>query len=328
MARRQTIDLFAMSVHSVLQQLLGQPVTVRSQRPLSGGCISEVSLIDVVGLPAHALPTLDHGRSANEPDGAVSLVLKQNDQAMLNNFQCEAEGLAAIRSAGMTAPEIISCQAIGDRAYLLMQYLRPAAGGIRERCEFDFGRDLATLHQQTAGDQIGWHQDNYLGASLQPNQPCETWASFVAKRRIGFQLKLAQNHGLLDHRLRRACQVIMQNMSQLLAGRDPVQCLLHGDLWSGNYLLTESGRTAVIDPATYYGCREAEWGMIKWFGQCGPAFTEGYESVWPLPTGWQIRSDIYLLYHQLNHLNLFGSGYDDLSLQTAQRILSGVRESL
>lgn len=314
-----------MSFASVLQQLLGQPVTVSSRQPLSGGCISEVTLLQVVGLPSEALPTIQPSEDANQADGTAHLVLKENSKSMLNNFRCEAEGLAAIRSAGMTAPEVIACQSIGDRAYLLMQYLPPAAGGMNKTHQFEFGRDLATFHQQTSGDQIGWHQDNYLGASLQPNQPCDNWPDFVAQRRIGFQLELAQTNGFLDKPLGNACREIIRNMDQLLTGRDPVQCLLHGDLWSGNYLLTQSGDTAVLDPAVYFGCREAEWGMIKWFGQCGPTFTEGYQSVWPLPAGWQRRSDIYLLYHQLNHLNLFGGGYYQSCLQTAQSILNDVR---
>jgi len=98
--------------------------------------------------------------------------------------------------------------------------------------------------------------------------------------------------------------------------------LLHGDLWSGNYLFDTDGNPAIIDPAVYYGCREAEWGMIKWFGGCPAAFERGYQTEWPMPDGWQRRSDIYMLYHQLNHLNLFGSGYADGCRRTAAQILS------
>jgi fructosamine-3-kinase len=45
------------------------------------------------------------------------------------------------------------------------------------------------------------------------------------------------------------------------------------------------------------------------FGGFGTAFYEAYESSWSLADGHQERQHLYQLYHVLNHLNLFGSGY-------------------
>jgi fructosamine-3-kinase len=38
-------------------------------------------------------------------------------------------------------------------------------------------------------------------------------------------------------------------------------------------------------------------------------FYVAYENVWPLDSGYKARKNLYNLYHILNHLNLFGSGY-------------------
>ena len=95
----------------------------------------------------------------------------------------------------------------------------------------------------------------------------------------------------------------------IIAGSEERPTLLHGDLWSGNYLAAENGDPVVIDPAVYYGHREADLAMTKLFGGFEPAFYDAYNEANPLPHGWQERENIYKLYHVLNHLNLFGAGY-------------------
>ena len=111
-------------------------------------------------------------------------------------------------------------------------------------------------------------------------------------------------------------------MDDLLAGRDDQTSLIHGDLWSGNYLCDSEGGPVIIDPAVYYGCREAEFGMLKLFGSCPNEFYEAYDDVFPRRDGCQRRTDVYVLYHLLNHLNLFGRGYLDHCRQVAAEVLS------
>ena len=65
----------------------------------------------------------------------------------------------------------------------------------------------------------------------------------------------------------------------------------------------------LIDPAVYYGHREADLAMTHLFGGFGRSFYDAYEEAWPLPPGSAERQEIYKLYHLLNHLNLFGGGY-------------------
>lgn len=97
--------------------------------------------------------------------------------------------------------------------------------------------------------------------------------------------------------------------------------LLHGDLWSGNYLADSEGRAVLIDPATYYGHREADLAMTRLFGGFPPAFYQAYEEVWPLEPGARERGGIYELYHLLNHLNLFGGGYRSGCIATLRRLV-------
>jgi len=85
--------------------------------------------------------------------------------------------------------------------------------------------------------------------------------------------------------------------------------LLHGDLWSGNFIIDETGNACLIDPAVYYGHREADLAMTKLFGGFDEKFYSAYNEEYPLDDGYEYREDIYKLYHVLNHLNLFGSGH-------------------
>jgi fructosamine-3-kinase len=86
---------------------------------------------------------------------------------------------------------------------------------------------------------------------------------------------------------------------------------LHGDLWDGNWLATASGEPVLIDPAVYYGHREADLAFTELFGGFPAAFYAAYNEARPLDSDYPERKDLYNLYHLLNHLNLFGEGYGD-----------------
>jgi len=49
--------------------------------------------------------------------------------------------------------------------------------------------------------------------------------------------------------------------------------------------------------------------MTYLFGGFSEQFYHSYNEEYPLKDGWEYRQNIYKLYHVLNHLNLFGTGY-------------------
>ena len=101
---------------------------------------------------------------------------------------------------------------------------------------------------------------------------------------------------------------------------ETVPSLIHGDLWSGNYLNT-TGAPALIDPACYYADREMELAMMKLFGGFSVSVWNAYLEAFPLPPGWQQRIRLYQLYHVLNHYLLFGGSYGWQALEIAQEYL-------
>jgi fructosamine-3-kinase len=128
------------------------------------------------------------------------------------------------------------------------------------------------------------------------------------EHRLRFQARLAEQRGH-GSGLLRTLEFAEPELRDLMAEAIEPPTLLHGDLWSGNYMVDEKGQPVLIDPAVYYGHREADLAMTLWFGGFDADFYAAYDEALPLAAGWRERCEIYRLYHVLNHLNLFGSAY-------------------
>ena len=257
-----------MPIPASLQGELG----IESAIAASGGCIHDCYRVSIRG---------------------TTRFLKSNSSRFEDAFAAEADGLAALRAAGVRAPEPFSHGIAAGHAYLVLEYFH-----LDGRKDFAaLGRMLASAHRRT-GPRFGWHRDNYIGATPQPNGWCDEWAEFWTERRMRPQIRLATQKGF---------RLSMPSL-QFLEGHKPQPSLLHGDLWSGNAGFTAEG-PVVFDPAVYYGDREADLAMTELFGGFPCEFYESYNATWPLDEGYQRRKHLYNLYHLLNHLNLFGSGY-------------------
>jgi fructosamine-3-kinase len=65
--------------------------------------------------------------------------------------------------------------------------------------------------------------------------------------------------------------------------------------------------------------------MTELFGGFGGDFYAAYREAWPLDPGYGTRKVLYNLYHILNHLNLFGTGYLGQAESMLGRLLAQVR---
>src|SRR5690606_13902735 len=88
-----------------------------------------------------------------------------------------------------------------------------------------------------------------------------------------------------------------EKISEIISNEINSPSLLHGDLWSGNFITDESGNACLIDPAVYYGNREADLAMTKLFGGFDPRFYEAYNEEIRFDDGYEYRENIYKLYH-------------------------------
>jgi len=221
-------------------------------------------------------------------------------------LEAEAAGLEELsRAQAVRVPRVLSVGTSTGKAWLALEWIR--SGAPSHATDAVLGEQLARQHRSTQ-PAFGWSHNNTIGSTPQLNDWDDDWVRFFGDRRLRFQLNIAADNG---HRgkLQRRGEALLDRMSDFFSTYSPVPSLLHGDLWGGNRVADERGQPVIFDPAVYYGDREADLAMTRLFGGFGPAFYSAYESAWPLAAGAAVRTDLYNLYHVLNHLNLFGAGY-------------------
>ena len=230
---------------------------------------------------------------------------KTGPLSALDGFEAEAAGLLELRTSGaVRVPEVYDVGIRDGLAFISMERLNlePACADHSRR----FGIQMAELHSVTA-DQHGWHRDNTIGPTPQHNSQTEDWCAFFIEQRLGFQLQLAASNGYAGE-LATLGEELTHQLPALFAGYAPEASLLHGDLWGGNWGVAD-GEPVIFDPAVYYGDSETDIAMTRLFGGFGRDFYSAYQDARPSAAGSEIRLELYQLYHVLNHLNLFGSGY-------------------
>ena len=168
------------------------------------------------------------------------------------------------------------------------------------------GRGLAQMHQQGSSG-YGWSGPNYIGSLPQQNTPNPDWAMFYAQCRLMPQYSLAVNNGLLRAEEVPEASLMIRRINSLLPEIKPA--LLHGDLWSGNFLISSTGKPFLIDPSVYYGHSEVDLAMSLLFGGFPSHFYDAYFEISPQVAGFEERVVLYQLYYLLVHLNLFGKSY-------------------
>ncbi len=244
--------------------------------------------------------------------------IKTGPASALDMFEAEAEGLREIDATQtIRVPEVYDVGIADGQAFIKMERLQ--IGRSTDEIDRMLGERLAAMHH-FAKEQHGWHRDNPIGLTPQKNPWTSDWVEFFREHRLKYQLELAVESGY-DGELQDLGQRLAENLDVFFDGYEPLPSLLHGDLWSGNHAAMD-GRPVIFDPAVYYGDRETDLAMTRLFGGFGRGFYAAYETAWPYEPGHEARNDLYQLYHVLNHLNLFGSGYLGRSLGLLRGLVS------
>lgn len=229
--------------------------------------------------------------------------LKWNENTPDDMFEKEIQGLQLLEQKGMKTPRIIATGKQQGKNYLLLEYLE---GWAKSTFWTQLGENLATLHQHSAS-RFGLDYNNYLGLLPQNNTFYENGIDFFIQERLKVQAGLAFYNHLVNQEFLDTLEIFYEKLPDLIPQEKPA--LLHGDLWSGNVIADNQGNAVVIDPAVYYGLREAEIAFTRLFGGFEEEFYQSYQSNFPLSSGFEERTKIYNLYPLLVHLNLFGVSY-------------------
>ncbi|MBK8492038.1 MAG: fructosamine kinase family protein [Saprospirales bacterium] len=235
-----------------------------------------------------------------------SFFLKYQDGPEADRLlETEAQGLDLLRDhSPIRIPDVLSQGSSDGYAYLLLEYYEP--GWANEAFWESFGAGLAQLHRNSA-PQFGLHFDNFIGNLPQSNGFMDNWTDFYRDRRLAPQARLAHSKGLLHSSDLDQLERLYNRLPELMPVEAPA--LIHGDLWSGNYLVSKAQDPVLIDPSVSFAHREMDLAMSRLFSGFDWRFYRSYEAAFPLSPGFEARLPIYQLYYLLVHLNLFGESY-------------------
>ena len=266
-----------------IAEIIGEKIN--AFRPVSGGDISKAFLLET---------------SQNRYFLKVN-----NHQEALAMFQAEKLGLETIYKTNTIAvPEVFYCGTFENQSLLLLEYIENKSP---EKKDFQkLGTKLAALHN-ISQTSFGFASDNYIGRLFQSNKLHLKWEDFYCHERILPQLILAKSKGLLSKNEIPEITNLLKVLKDISNNVTP--SLLHGDLWSGNYIISTDGTPYLIDPAIYFGHNEVDIAMSKLFGGFDKSFYEAYQDYYPVGENSSASIDLYQLYYLLVHLNMFGNSY-------------------
>ena len=245
---------------------------------------------------------------------------KSNHIDNINMFKFERECLLLLKKfaneAYLFVPKPLDLIIYQNISILFIEWI-----DIEQSQQNLLGKGLALLHKSSAEEntkKFGWEEEGFIGSNTQIRGWERNWGKFFVDFRLRPQLLKAAKWGIkIDY-----YEEVLIYLSSYLNNHHPRVSLVHGDLWSGNCGGTKNALGSLYDPASYWGDREVDIAMTKLFGGFNKEFYKGYEEIWPLDKFSEERTEIYNLYHLLNHANIFGGSYKESSLKILKDLRS------
>ncbi len=245
---------------------------------------------------------------------------KSNDIDNINMFEFERECLLILNrfanDSYLYIPKPLDLISYKHISILCLEWI-----DLKKSKQNHLGKGLALLHKSSTeknNKNFGWGKEGFIGSTNQIRGWDSNWGKFFVNYRLRPQLTQAAKWGVRIEDY----EDILIYLSSYLNNHNPQISLVHGDLWSGNCGSTENGLGSLYDPACYWGDREVDISMTKLFGGFNKEFYKSYEEIWPLDEFSKERTNIYNLYHLLNHANIFGGSYKENSLQILKDLKS------
>ncbi|WP_269623753.1 fructosamine kinase family protein [Prochlorococcus marinus] len=245
---------------------------------------------------------------------------KSNHIDNINMFKFERECLSVLKrfsnKSYICVPKTIDLISYQNISILFLEWI-----DLKQTQQNLLGKGLALLHKSSSEwsqKNFGWEEEGFIGSSTQIRGWEDNWGEFFVNYRLRPQLIKAKEWGVKVHDY----EDVLIYLRSYLNDHQPRVSIVHGDLWLGNCGSTKNGLGSLYDPASYWADREVDISMTKLFGGFNREFYKGYEEVWPLDKFSQDRTDIYNLYHLLNHANMFGGSYKENSLKILKNLRS------
>jgi fructosamine-3-kinase len=279
-------------LRAVLTDVLGAAIV--DTRPVHGGDVAMAYALD-----------LDDGRR---------VFAKTHPVAPPEFFVTEATGLTWLREAAAVAVPEVLAYSDDPPNHLVLEWI--VEGRAAASTEADLGGALAALHR-TGAPGFGREDRRTTGSRGLPNEPTPTWAEFYAASRLLPLARLARDGRALDDATIGRLERLATRLDQFDTGEPPAR--LHGDLWAGNRLVDERGRSWLVDPAAHGGHREFDLAMMRLFGGFGPDCFAAYADTFPLHAGWEERVSLHQIAPLVVHAVKFGGSYGPAATAAIER---------
>ncbi|OUM68874.1 hypothetical protein PIROE2DRAFT_57833 [Piromyces sp. E2] len=194
-------------------------------------------------------------------------------------FMAEGKGLEEInRAVPDFAPEPIYYDYLNENkkggAFLITTYIPLTSSNSRE-IQVALAKRLAKMHKHVPLNlKYGFSVPTMCGSTRQDNFYEEDWVEFLKKRRFTPMIHRCVNVSSNPKLLKEKGDILIKNLDLLFKNYTPQLGLIHGDLY----------------------------------------FYEEYFKHFPKQRGFEMRMNLYELYHHLNHMYLFGTGYESSAM--------------
>ena len=208
-----------------------------------------------------------------------------------------------INQENLIIPKVISYLEIKEIELLLLEWI-----DMQNSDQKKLGKGLGEMHlksNESNPNKFGCDVRGYIGLTNQNQGWVNNWIDCFLNLRIRPQLSIL-NNSCLDKNIK---NLINEKIKSELVAHEPMNALVHGDLWSGNIGTTLNGKGIIFDPASWWADSEVDIAMTRLFGGFRREFYEEYYKVMPIKKGFETRLIIYNFYHILNHANMFGGHY-------------------
>jgi len=238
------------------------------------------------------------------------LKLLRFEKSCINNLQ------KYINQENLVIPKIINYLEVNNVELLLMEWI-----DMNNSDQKKLGKGLGEMHIESNKfnpKSFGYSIQGYLGTNNQIKGWEKNWVNCFINLRIEPQLAIFRKDFLENDVKNRLISRIKEELNH----HEPLNSLVHGDLWSGNIGVNQTNKGVIFDPASWWADSEVDIAMSKLFGNFGSEFYENYHKVVPMKKGFKKRTIIYNFYHILNHANMFGGSYFNQVQLIIKKILS------
>ncbi len=135
-------------------------------------------------------------------------------------------------------------------------------------------------------------------------------------RRLEGLVRQATDRGALDSGQASGIEKLCGRIDEFTGPPEP-PARTHGDLWSGNVLVSADGSPWLVDPAAHGAHRELDLAMLALFGAPSDRFLGAYREEFPLAPDHQDRVELWQIQPLLIHAILFGGSYGTAAARAA-----------